>query len=71
MPRSYWKLHLDAKKETSAKTIANKCIETIGRPPIEHEISQYSNGGYIADLQIYHHDGLSWAEVVIEVIDFG
>ncbi|PID33851.1 MAG: hypothetical protein CR955_00365 [Thiotrichales bacterium] len=71
MPRSYWKLHLDAKKEESANKILSKCIKLIGRPPIESEITKYSKGGYMADLQIYHHDQLSWPEIVIEVTGFG
>jgi len=71
MPRSYWKLHLDTKKEVSAKILVNKCVKKIGRLPIEIEITEYSKGGYMADLQIFHDDSLSWPEVVTEVIDFG
>lgn len=55
----------------SAKKILNKCIKAFNRPPMDSSIEKYYKGGYMATLEFYHYDELSWAEIVVEVIDFG
>ncbi len=70
MPRSHWKLHLNASTESSAKKIVNRCIKLLGRPPIESKIEKYHKGGYMAILQFYHDDKLEWPEIIYEVISF-
>ncbi|WP_428240078.1 hypothetical protein [Gynuella sp.] len=71
MPRSNWKLHLDSSSEESAKKTVNRCIKAFDRPPIESSLEKYSKGGYMATLEFFHSDQYSWAEVVVEVIEFG
>lgn len=71
MPRSHWKLHTNATTKASAAKIISRCLKLIGRPPIEMETVNHPKGVYMTSLQIYHHDQLSWPEIVIEVIGFG
>lgn len=71
MPRSSWKLNIDASTELGAKKVINRCIKSLGRPPVESRIEKYTKGGYMATLEFYHHDKLSWPEIVFEVISFG
>lgn len=71
MPRSTWKLHLDSSSEDSANKIINRCIKAFNRPPIESSFAIHSKGGYMAIMEFYHNDNLSWSEVVYETIEFG
>jgi len=70
MPRSHWKINIDAKNESNASKVVNKCIKELGRPPVDSAIEEYSKGGYMAILQFYHDDTLEWPEIVYEIILF-
>ena len=70
MPRSIWKLDLDAKREESTKKVVNSCIKALDRPPIESKIESYSKGGFMATLEFYHNEKLSWPEIIFEVMQF-
>ncbi len=71
MPRSTWKLHLDASTEESARKIINRCVKVLNRPPVESSFEKYYKGGYMATLEIFHDEKYTWPQVVVEVIEFG
>ena len=71
MPRSHWKLNIDASNDSNASIVMNKCIKLLVRPPVQSNIQKYSKGGYMAKLEFYHDDKLNWPEIVYEIICFG
>lgn len=71
MFKSTWKLHLDSSTEDSANKIIKRCIKAFDRPPIESSVTKYPKGGYMAIMEFYHNDNLTWSEVVYEIIAFG
>lgn len=71
MAYSYWKLHIDASKEQSARKVLNGCIKALGRPPLELGMNEYSKGGYMASLKLFHDEKMEWPELVYEVLSFG
>lgn len=70
MPRSHWKLHLDVNRQEAAEAILGKCVIAFDRPPIESKLEAYAKGGYMAVLEFFHNDDLSWQEQVFEVLLF-
>lgn len=70
MPRSHWKLHLDVDRQDAAEAILGKCVIAFDRPPIESKLEAYAKGGYMAKLEFFHNDDLSWQEQVFEILLF-
>ena len=70
MPRSHWKINLDASDEKNASVVMSRCIKLIDRPPMESNIEKYSKGGYMATFELYHDDELTWPEIIFEVLRF-
>lgn len=71
MPKSIWKLHLNATSERSAQKIVQKCIDVFGQSPIRLVIGKYNKGGYMATLELAHDENYSWSELVLEIIALG
>ncbi|WP_293743924.1 hypothetical protein [uncultured Acinetobacter sp.] len=71
MPKSIWKLHLNATSERSAQKIIKKCIDVFERVPISLKIEKYNKGGYMATLELAHDENYSWSELVLEIIALG
>ncbi len=71
MPRSNWKLHLNASRQVQANKIFNRCIMAIGRLPMDATVKPYSKGGYLAVFELYHSDKMGWGDLVVEVLSMG
>jgi len=71
MPKSIWKLHLNATSECSAQKIVMQCIAVFERSPTSLKIEKYNKGGYRAILELAHDENYSWSELVLEIIALG
>ena len=71
MTESYWKLHIDASSKHKASRVVDKCLERIGRHPLEQSLEKYHKGGFMAIMKLPHDQEQDWPSIIYEMLILG